>query len=68
MIPYANAPAVDIRLTDGITTTTETVPANMRLQRTLEAYSASLNIKFEINGSAVDIFSDDPAGGTFGIH
>lgn len=62
VIPYANHPVIDILFSDG---TSETVPGNMRLQRTLETYSTSLNLRFLVNGNPIPMFLDDPAGGTF---
>jgi hypothetical protein len=59
LIPYAWENTIDLSLSDG---TTETVPPNMRLQRTMERFSASVDIRLLINGAVVNVFSIDAGG------
>lgn len=59
LIPYASENTIDISLSDG---TTETVPPNMRLQRTMERFSAAVDIRLIINGGLIDVFSIDAGG------
>jgi len=59
LIPYAWENTIDLSLSDG---TTETVPPNMRLQRTMERFSAAVDIRLIINGGFVNVFSIDAGG------
>ncbi len=64
VIPYCDGNVIDFSFSDG---TTETLPANTRLLRSLDQYSASMNLRVFINGAYVDIFPEDPAGAGGGL-
>lgn len=59
---YANDPTIDIEFSDG---TIETLPNNHRINRPLDLYSNSLQLRVFINGALTNLFSEDVLGGTY---
>jgi hypothetical protein len=65
VIPYADDVAIDIELNDGATTTTETITANMRLNRVWDLFGNSLTLRIRINGDVIAMFPTDGSGNAF---
>jgi hypothetical protein len=59
---YARDPMVDIAFSDG---TTETITANMRINRIFDLFTDSLNIDMILNESSTAIFPNDNSGDVY---
>lgn len=60
---YAPDDVIDIDLFDGATHTTETIPAQARINRLFDMFSISTRITFMINGTPIPIFSNQAIPG-----
>jgi hypothetical protein len=67
IVPYYEAAAVDLFLTDGVTINSETIPAQSRVNRIFDVYDFGCQLTLLINGSPVELFPSEvvivpPAG------
>jgi hypothetical protein len=63
IVPYYFADGIDLAFSDG---TTETIPANIRVQRCLDVYTpatANTNFRIDINGTPLSLFQTNVATG-----
>jgi len=63
IIPYYSADGKDIALTDGVTTNTETVYNNTRIERLFDFLTTGTRIVLEINGGVAPVFTVPGAEG-----
>lgn len=67
IVPYYEANSIDFYVTDGVTTNTETIPANCRVNRAFDVYDFGCQLTVELNGARVPLFPNEvvivpPAG------
>ena len=65
IINYYSDDAIDISLTDGANTFNETIPADYRIDRLFDRSFDSTGIKFSINGTPINIFSQTNGLGSY---
>ena len=57
IVPYYSAAGIDMYVTDGITTNSETVPNNARVDRLFDRFNSGTTIRMSINGSPLSLFN-----------
>lgn len=61
IVPYYANNSIDLFLTDGVTTNSETIPANLRINRLFDVYDYGVQLSVIINGSRIDMFPTEVA-------
>jgi hypothetical protein len=67
IVPYYEANSIDFYTNDGVTISSETIPANCRVNRAFDVYDFGCQLTLELNGSRVQMFPNEvviapPAG------
>lgn len=58
IVAYNDSPQVDLFLTDGVTTNSETIPANARINRLFDSFGDGTELLININGSIIPVFQN----------
>lgn len=56
IVPYYDVAAVDLFLTDGVTTNAETIPGNTRINRIFDVYDYGVQLSIFLNGGLISMF------------
>ena len=65
LIPHYSAEGIDIALSDGVTTSTETIPLDARIERVFDFITIGTRINLSINGARSSMFSATGAAGGY---